>query len=115
MSDEVTEQQKQHAEKLYKEMSDYSKKKKVWYKAFEILQEILLLIDDSKSAKEKEIYSFQLILNYLNHKDNESKTRFILNEFSLMNEYQKFVEEKLLTILKNKIDTRNQKDKQPKD
>jgi hypothetical protein len=39
-------------------MSDYSKKKKIWYKAFEILQEILLLIDDSKSAKEKEIYRF---------------------------------------------------------
>ena len=115
MSEEMNDHHKQTAEKIFKEMSEYSKKKKIWYKAFEILQEILLLIDDTKSAKEKEIYKFQLILNYLNHTDNESKIRFILSQFNLMNDYQKFVEEKLLTTLRSKIEIRNQKDKQHKE
>lgn len=34
-------------------MSEYSQKKKKWYKAFEILQEILVSIDETRSTKEK--------------------------------------------------------------
>lgn len=35
-------------------------------KAFEILQEILVMKDEFNTEQEKSIYKFQLIINYLN-------------------------------------------------
>ena len=47
-------------------MLEYSRKKKVWLKAFEILQEVLVLKEEFNNEQEKNIYKFQLIINYLN-------------------------------------------------
>lgn len=65
-------------------MFDYSKKKKTWLKAFEILQEILVMKDEFNSEQEKNIYKFQLIINYLNQIDSQSKLKYILDQLRIV-------------------------------
>ena len=58
------------ANKIYNEIYDYAEKKKYWFKAFEVLQEIFSLTQEFQTEKEQVIFKFQLILNYLNQKDS---------------------------------------------
>ena len=72
------------AEEIFDQVFDYSKKKKTWLKAFEILQEILVMKDEFNSEQEKNIYKFQLIINYLNQIDSQSKLKYILDQLRIV-------------------------------
>lgn len=59
-------------------MDDFIKRKRLWFKAFEVLIEILLIREEWSSVKDRDIYKFQLIINYLNKPAND-KVPYILN------------------------------------
>lgn len=100
-----------HASEVFDQVLDYSGKKKIWMKAFEILQEILVMKDEFNTEQEKSIYKFQLIINYLNQTDNRKKLQYITNQLRIVNvEKKSLVTVWIPQLLEQRMEARRMKD-----
>lgn len=58
---------------LINEIRTFSKAKRHWLKAYEILEDIVLSNQDCQNDKEKNIFRYQFLLNYLSKKKDDER------------------------------------------
>lgn len=98
------------AEDIFDQVLEYSRKKKTWLKAFEILQEILVMKDEFNSEQEKNIYKFQLIINYLNQTSSQTKFQYILDQLRIVTvNVEDYVSKRIPQLLERRLEARQKK------
>jgi hypothetical protein len=60
--------------------------RRTWFKAYEILESILNLIEE-RYGKEKDIFKYQFLLNYLNLKSTE-RFQFIMHHLAFISNHE---------------------------
>ena len=58
------------------EIRHFSKQKRIWKKAYEILETIVISTQDIQTSKENNIFTYQFLINFLTVK-NDQKLKFI--------------------------------------
>ncbi len=67
--------------------------------------------DEFNSEQEKNIYKFQLIINYLNQTDSQSKLKYIVDQLRIVTvDVKTFVSERIPQLLERKLEARRKKD-----
>ncbi len=65
-------------DEIIKEIKEFSKMKRTWHKAYELLEAIIMCTHDLKSQKERNIFKYQFLLNFLTKSPTE-KMNYILD------------------------------------
>jgi hypothetical protein len=81
------------------QIKEFSKKKRKWLKAFEILECIVLKIDFDGGKKEYKIAKYQFLLNFLSKKSNEELNRFIDEQFRFIPNVSEFIRDTVIPLL----------------
>lgn len=67
--------------------------------------------DEFNSEQEKNIYKFQLIINYLNQVDSQQKFKFIMGQLKLVTvDIKTLVSERIPQLLERKLEARKKRD-----
>lgn len=67
--------------------------------------------DEFNSEQEKNIYKFQLIINYLNQVDSQQKFKFIMDQLKLVTvDIKTLVSERIPQLLERKLEARKKRD-----
>ncbi len=90
------------------QIHDYIKKKRQWHKAFDLLQEIVLLTQSELNEKDQLIVRYEFIMNFLS-RDIEEGTKLVMKFMEFIDRYEEFIIEKLLPLL-NKKKYKNEED-----
>jgi hypothetical protein len=91
-------------------MRSFCKSKRVWLKAFKILEEIVLLATESEentlTIKERNIFRYQFVLNYMSKKPEEL-LNFVESNMQFITHYATFIQSKLVPLLELKSQNQN--------
>lgn len=52
-------------DEILNEVKDFSKVKRTWHKAYELLEAIIMCTQDLPTQKERNIFRYQFLLNFL--------------------------------------------------
>ena len=86
-------------EELVGEVREFSKAKRKWFKAYEVMEEIVLMAQELGHNNEKYIYRYQFLLNFLSKKAPEDRVRYLEQQLQMVRSYSHFIHNQVIPLL----------------
>ncbi|CDW86884.1 UNKNOWN [Stylonychia lemnae] len=89
---------------IVNQTQSFSKSKRKWLKAYEVIQDLVESIQDFTSNKERNIFKYQFLMNFLTKGNQEQRIGFLKQQLDFISNHKEYVTNNLIKVLQGRHD-----------